>query len=193
MMPILPWPIVALFLLLHALAGMAIGAITGWVFCLVAKIRPRALVADLFLGTVGYLAGFTACVLVWPKNTMTYGTGPNPEWAAVVGAALLPLLNELYRRKTRGNTSFRRRKTTCYIEIVREITIDICCPTRWERFRIGKFTRENVRTWLENHTHGLDAGFWPVDFHAVCGDLDIPWETKEGRECWERYHATHGY
>jgi hypothetical protein len=105
MMPILPWPIVALALLLHALAGMAIGALTGWAVCLVAKIRPRALVADSFLGTFGYFAGFTGCVLVWPKNAITYGTGPNPEWAAVVGAALLPLLNELYRRKTRRNTS----------------------------------------------------------------------------------------
>lgn len=105
MMPILPWPIMALFLLLHALAGMAIGALTGWVVCVVAKIRPRALVADLFLGTFGYFAGFTGCVLVWPKNTITYGTGPNPEWAAVVGAALLPLLNGLYRRKIRRTTS----------------------------------------------------------------------------------------
>lgn len=104
MLPILPWPIVALFLLLHVLAGMAIGALTGWVVCLVAKIRPRALVADLFLGTFGYFAGFTGCVLLWPKNTMTYGIGPNPEWAAVVGAALLPLLNELYRRKARRTT-----------------------------------------------------------------------------------------
>jgi hypothetical protein len=105
MMPILPWPIVTLFLLLHALAGMAIGALTGWVVCLVATIRSKALVADGVLGTFGYFAGFIGCVLVWPKNTMTYGTGPNPEWAAVVGAVLLPLLNELYRRKTRRITS----------------------------------------------------------------------------------------
>ena len=105
MMPVLPWPIVALFLLLHALAGMAIGALTGWVVCLVAKTRPRALGADLFLGAFGYFAGFEGCVLLWPKNTMTYGIGPNPEWAAVVGAALLPLLNELYRWKSRRTTS----------------------------------------------------------------------------------------
>jgi hypothetical protein len=105
MMPILPWPIVALFLLLHALAGMAIGALTGWIVCLIAKIRPRALVVDVILGAFGYFAGFTGCVLVWPKNTMTYGTGPNPEWVAVVGAALLPLLNELYRWKTRRTKS----------------------------------------------------------------------------------------
>ena len=100
-MPILPWPIVALFLLLHALAGMAIGAVSGWAVCLIGRIRPRALLVDGVIGTLGYLASFTGCVLVWPKNTMTYGTGPNAEWAAVVGAALLPLLYELYRRKTR--------------------------------------------------------------------------------------------
>jgi hypothetical protein len=105
MIPILPWPLVALFLLLHALAGMAIGALTGWVVCLVAKIRPVALVPDGVLGAVGYFAGFIGCVLVWPKNTITYGNGPNPEWAAVVGAALLPLLNELYRGKSRRTTS----------------------------------------------------------------------------------------
>jgi hypothetical protein len=105
MMPILPWPIVVLFFLLHALAGMAIGALTGWVVCLVAKIRPRALIADGVLGTLGYFAGFIGCVLVWPKNTITYGTGPNPEWAAVVAAVLLPLFNELYRWKSRRTVS----------------------------------------------------------------------------------------
>jgi hypothetical protein len=105
MMPILPWPIVAFFLLLHALAGMAIGAFTGYVVCLIAKTRRRALVADSFLGTFGYFASFIGCVVVWPKNTMTYGTGPNPQLAAVVGAALLPALNELYRRKKRKTTS----------------------------------------------------------------------------------------
>lgn len=104
-MPILQWPIVALFLLLHALAGMAIGALTGWVLCLVAKFRPMALVADGILGTFGYFAGFIGCVLVWPKNSMTYGTGPNPEWVAVVSAIFLPLLNELYRRKSCKTTS----------------------------------------------------------------------------------------
>jgi hypothetical protein len=96
---------VVLFLLLHALAGMAIGALIGWVVCLVVKIRPTALGADLFLGAFGYFAEFMGCVLLWPKNTMTYGIGPNPEWAAVVGAALLPLLNEIYRRKSRRTTS----------------------------------------------------------------------------------------
>ena len=101
----IPWPIAVLFLLVHALGGMAIGALTGFVVCLVTKIRPVVLVADGVLGTLGYFAGFTGSVLVWPKDTITYGTGPNPEWAAVVGAVLLPVLNELYRGKTRRTTS----------------------------------------------------------------------------------------
>ena len=32
-------------------------------------------------------------------------------------------------------------------------------------------------------------GFCPVDFHAVCGDIDIPWATKEGRDCYQRTQA----
>jgi len=99
------WPLLVIFLLMHALAGMAVGALTGWLACLVTKIRPWALVADGALGTFGYFAGFAGCVLVWPKNTISYGTGPNPEWAAVLVAALLPLVNELYRRKTRRTAS----------------------------------------------------------------------------------------
>jgi hypothetical protein len=84
---------------------MAIGAFTGWFVCLVMKIRRVALVADGVLGMLGYFAGFIGCVVVWPKNTMTYGTGPNPEWAAIVGAVFLPLLNELYRGKIRRTAS----------------------------------------------------------------------------------------
>jgi hypothetical protein len=97
----LSWPLTMVFLLLHALAGMAVGALTGWLVCLVAKVQPRTLVADGALGIVGYFAGFVCCVLVWPKNAITYGTGPNPQWAAVLVAAFLPLLNELYRKTRR--------------------------------------------------------------------------------------------
>jgi hypothetical protein len=46
-----------------------------------------------------------------------------------------------------------------YIEIVGEITVWSIKLTLWDRLRIGKFTRENVAMWLENHIrkyHGLD-------------------------------------
>ena len=76
----------------------------------------------------------------------------------------------------------------CYIEIVGEITAWGINLTLWDRFRIGKFTRVNVLTWLAKRNH-TDQGFFPVDFHAVCGDIDIPWATKEGRDCYQRTQA----
>lgn len=79
-----------------------------------------------------------------------------------------------------------------YLEIASEITTWRMDLTLWNVFRIGEFTRENVSDWLADYTtkhHGLDAAFWPVDFHAVCGDIDIPWATKEGRDCYQRTHA----
>jgi hypothetical protein len=76
-----------------------------------------------------------------------------------------------------------------YIEIVRETTVGYECPTLWDRWRIGKFTRENVADWLYRRARGPDSGFCPVDFHAVCGDIDIPWATKEGRDCYQRTQA----
>jgi hypothetical protein len=49
---------------------------------------------------------------------------------------------------------------------------------------IGEFTRENISRWL-------DKGYWfemgiygYEDFHAVCGDIDIPWATEEARLCY---------
>ena len=49
---------------------------------------------------------------------------------------------------------------------------------------IGEFTRENISRWL-------DKGYWfemgvygYEDFHAVCGDIDIPWDTEEARLCY---------
>ena len=75
-----------------------------------------------------------------------------------------------------------------YIEVVGDITVWSQKLTLWDRFRIGKFTRENVAMWLENRTR-MDPGFYPVDFHAVCGDIDIPWATKEGFDCYQRSRA----
>jgi hypothetical protein len=83
----------------------------------------------------------------------------------------------------------RRRRNMCYVEIVGDVTAWSLKLTFWDRCKIGKFTRENVAKWLENRVHGLDMGFWPVDFHAVCGDIDIPWATKQGFECYQRIHG----
>jgi hypothetical protein len=85
-----------------------------------------------------------------------------------------------------------------YIEIVGSVaawSIDLTFWDRcmigltfWDTCMIGKFTRENVELWLFKLA-SPDAGFCPVDFHAVWGDIDIPWATKEGRDCYQRTHA----
>jgi hypothetical protein len=49
--------------------------------------------------------------------------------------------------------------------------------------RIGKFTRENITKWLE-HWDGPENV--PVDFHAVCDDIEIPWATEEGCDHYRR-------
>lgn len=66
----------------------------------------------------------------------------------------------------------------CYIEIVGSVTAWSIQLTLWDRFRIGKFTRENVARRLGKYIHPLADGLHPVDFHAVCGDIEIPWALK---------------
>ncbi len=48
---------------------------------------------------------------------------------------------------------------------------------------IGEFTRENISSWLEigNCLDGWVGIYGYEDFHAVCGDIDIPWATEESR------------
>jgi len=75
-----------------------------------------------------------------------------------------------------------------YIEIVGGYTTWSIDLTLWDVFCIGEFTRENVEDWLAanwmRRIRFKDDGF--VDFHAVCGEQDIPWATKEGFECYSR-------
>ena len=61
--------------------------------------------------------------------------------------------------------------------------------------RIGPFTRENVLRWYTSLSEEWDPverfdwiGVLPIeDFHAVCGDIDIPWATEEGRAAWMKF------
>ncbi len=104
------WFVVALYLIAYALAGMAIGAITGWLISKVTSGDRQKLVADAFLGALGYLAGFIGCIFVpWPENTIvkplagggtvetTMSRYQHPERVAIVVAILFPLLHQLYR------------------------------------------------------------------------------------------------
>lgn len=56
---------------------------------------------------------------------------------------------------------------------------------------IGKFTRGNLLMWMDSH-HGVDwVDVLPTeDFHAVCGDVDIPWVT-EAKVTWRKWHPNH--
>jgi uncharacterized membrane protein YeaQ/YmgE (transglycosylase-associated protein family) len=106
-------PIVfVMYFVVYAVAGMAIGALSGWLASLITKCGPKGVVRDAFLGSLGFLVGFIACVSIpWPRNTvveqlgggMSVGTTmdryQHPERVAVVMAVLLPLLHELYRLK----------------------------------------------------------------------------------------------
>lgn len=105
------WFVVALALTAYAVAGMALGAATGWLVSLLTGMR-RQLLKDASLGAFGYLAGFIGCIYMsWPRNTVTTklpGGGTvattmssyqHPERVAVVVAILIPLLYELSRWK----------------------------------------------------------------------------------------------
>jgi hypothetical protein len=76
-----------------------------------------------------------------------------------------------------------------YIEIVGSFSTRRTDLYPWNLHAIGKFTRENIQRWLENEAqiiHGPDPLAVDIlgDFHAVCGDLDIPWATEKARLAW---------
>ena len=51
---------------------------------------------------------------------------------------------------------------------------------------IGEFTRLNVGNWLDRHVNPItwEGDYW-VDFHAVCGEVEIPWDTEAAKIAWE--------
>jgi uncharacterized membrane protein YeaQ/YmgE (transglycosylase-associated protein family) len=102
--------VVAVFLVVYSLVGMAIGALTGWLASLVTKSGPKWILNDALLGSIGFLAAFIGCMFIpWPSNTVveqlegggtvatTMSRYQHPERVAIVMAVLLPLLHEVYR------------------------------------------------------------------------------------------------
>ena len=74
-----------------------------------------------------------------------------------------------------------------YIEIVGAIGLWRYDLTDSELRAIGRFTRGNITMWFDSHTDPTWVGILPIqDFHAVCGDINIPWATKEGFDTYER-------
>jgi hypothetical protein len=109
MLPVL-WPVVAMHVVAYALAGMAIGAITGWVVSRMTKGRRPGFVKNALLGSFGFLGGIISCARIpWPENTVveqlpgggsvatTMGRYQHPQRVAVALAILFPLLLELYK------------------------------------------------------------------------------------------------
>jgi hypothetical protein len=63
--------VVAIYLVVYAVAGMAIGALSGWVVSLITKRGLEGVLKDTFLGSFGFLAGFIGCIFMpWPTNTV---------------------------------------------------------------------------------------------------------------------------
>ena len=85
-----------------------------------------------------------------------------------------------------------------YIETVKDITPG---PGRvmgrhhlsdFDLVEIGEFTRGNILRWFEKGIRTPDPieAAMPEDFHAVCGEIDIPWDKEESRLAWERCFPT---
>jgi hypothetical protein len=75
-----------------------------------------------------------------------------------------------------------------YIEIVSEHTTMRFDLDEFDLWAIGgsygserrEFTRENIARWLDRGNCRFEIGLYGwKDFHAVCGDIDIPWATEE--------------
>jgi uncharacterized membrane protein YeaQ/YmgE (transglycosylase-associated protein family) len=111
-----PWFVVALYLAAYAIAGMAIGTVTGWVTSQMTKCTRHGIWKDASLGSLGFLAGFIGCMLMpWPTNTVVKqleGGGSvvttmsryyqHPLPVAVFLAILFPVFHELYRWEKLG-------------------------------------------------------------------------------------------
>lgn len=88
---------------------------------------------------------------------------------------------------------------TAYVDFVGAICVSRIELDENTLREIGDFTRENIAAWLNgNHADWHNwIGVTPVeDFHAVCGDVDIPWATDNAKQVWnevrkagERAHA----
>lgn len=66
-------PVITLiFLLGYALAGMAIGAVSGWLTSAVTKTTPKRILTDALIGLTGCFAGLMTSFLPWHRNTISY-------------------------------------------------------------------------------------------------------------------------
>jgi hypothetical protein len=110
------WPVAALFLVVCALVGMAIGLLTGLLGSLALKINICGIAKDGWLGLIGFLVGYIgASLMPWHQNTITYHLGntlvtstmdtyQHPGRIAVVFAIALPVLHTVHRFKHQSSS-----------------------------------------------------------------------------------------
>jgi hypothetical protein len=79
---------------------------------------------------------------------------------------------------------------SAYIEILGAVVVYRQELTNSDLSAIGEFTKENILRWIEYHLGNALIGILPVeDFHAVSGDVDLPWATKRN----ENYFLNYSY
>jgi hypothetical protein len=82
------------------------------------------------------------------------------------------------------------RMEKAYIEIVNALQAYRKDLTEDDLRQIGDFTEGRVDAWL--YKKGYYYGIGMVGFHAVCGDIDIPWTAEEARSLWMEYGTGNG-
>jgi hypothetical protein len=87
------------------------------------------------------------------------------------------------------NPELKPLSQTAHIDVIGSFSMRRIQLYPWTTQAIGEFTRENIQKWLEYESAWNPeplAGDLLGDFHAVCGDLDIPWATEEAKARWEK-------
>ena len=80
-------------------------------------------------------------------------------------------------------------KPQAYIEILGAVAQTRFNLNQTDLRSIGEFTRENISNWMKRQRSTNWLGLLPVeDFHAVCGDIDIPWTTEDARSS-DNFHG----
>jgi hypothetical protein len=99
----IPIAVFIYFVFIDLLFGMLIGMLMGAIasFCL--RVPRSGIAKNGLFGSLGFFAGYVACIVVSPHNTSTTNAGANPYLPALVGAVFLPPLRVVYRYKISGS------------------------------------------------------------------------------------------
>jgi hypothetical protein len=81
-----------------------------------------------------------------------------------------------------------------YVEVVNDVILTRYELNDGDLRDIGKFTRENIAVWLSNRKTPDPFESPPVrDFHAVSGEIDIPWTTEGAEKRFNVHRLNFGY